>query len=1107
MTVVLRIGKQGPPGPQGPAGTPGTSGILTTKGDLLARDATTEVRLPVGADGQVLESDSVATEGVAWKTRPASTPLTTKGDVLSHDGAALVRVPVGTDGQVLTANSAVSDGVDFQTPTTLAHGLGSASHTSTDLAGLNALLTDGPVDAATAPRTPLSHAIGGAEHSVSSLAAFNAKISGGSLDFDTAERTAVIHGLGDPTRHSSTDLAGLNALLTDGPVDAAGTPRPPTAHLLSAHGAVTLAAFNALIIGGDLDLEGTPRPPLAHAFGGASHTADSLANFNTKVIGGDLDFDTASRPPSGAAGGDLGGTYPSPSVNDGADSTAIHVDVASEVAGLTLKATPAAGDHVMLEQLTDGAKRRSPFSAFASAGPPAVHAIGGAEHSASSLAALNALVTGGSLDFDTAARPPTAHLLGTAHTADSLANLNAKIIGGSVDFDTAPRTPLAHALGGAEHTASSLAALNALITGGSVDFDTATRPPTTHPIGGTEHSASTLAAFNAKIIGGDLDFDTDPRPPTAHTHAHADLTGITANDHHNRAHSITSVGDHSFPGGTTFLRADGTFAVPAAGGGVTALLYAFSTTITAANPGAGTLRFNAATYAGTTAIFINDVAGQPLLDIGVGLSELQVGDLISFAEFDDPASAAVYTIVSVVDNTGWWTLTVTHQQNGGGDLIADGAPVWLNTFLKITRPHDLDEHGSSSLAELNAILTGGQVDDENDPRPPTAHTHTHASTTGQTADDHHSQVHAMSGADHSADTFANFNTKISDGSVAKFAGALGGTAAIPDVRELRTTAGPTLLTMGSVADGEVLTRSGSTIIGSAAGAAGIGGSVSGTWRYSTTITSGDPGNGRVRTNSTVFSTVTEMFIDVLADSPTFDFGNIFDSLNVGDVVILQENGDATSAAEYTIDSITDETGWYTFELTFIKDAGGDDISNNAPTTVAFFRQTDLIGTEEWTYADDLTVPVTADWAISVVAPLTEDSLNSAIHALMFDDTTEEGGALMRTVPSGATRMIFKTLAKPDSAPPGAETAVFHLRFREIQDNAAVGAWGTPVDLTDIDFGANAFHQKDETDNDLATWGLVVGKTYQILLSRNVAALGDDLDDDCGIVGVGTAWTT
>lgn len=39
---------------------------LTTKGDLLARDATNGVRLAVGTDGQVLTADSASTAGVKW---------------------------------------------------------------------------------------------------------------------------------------------------------------------------------------------------------------------------------------------------------------------------------------------------------------------------------------------------------------------------------------------------------------------------------------------------------------------------------------------------------------------------------------------------------------------------------------------------------------------------------------------------------------------------------------------------------------------------------------------------------------------------------------------------------------------------------------------------------------------------------------------------------------------------------------------------------------------------------------------------------------------------------------------------------------------------------
>lgn len=44
-------------------------------------------------------------------------------------------------------------------------------------------------------------------------------------------------------------------------------------------------------------------------------------------------------------------------------------------------------------------------------------------------------------------------------------------------------------------------------------------------------------------------------------------------------------------------------------------------------------------------------------------------------------------------------------------------------------------------------------------------------------------------------------------------GQLGGTYPNPDVRGVRETAGPTLLTMGAVANGEFLVRSGSTVIG------------------------------------------------------------------------------------------------------------------------------------------------------------------------------------------------------------------------------------------------------------------------------------------------------
>lgn len=57
--------------------------------------------------------------------------------------------------------------------------------------------------------------------------------------------------------------------------------------------------------------------------------------------------------------------------------------------------------------------------------------------------------------------------------------------------------------------------------------------------------------------------------------SHDELNGVTANQHHNQQHSITSTSDHTFPGGTsTYLRADGSFATPSGGAADEIAIYA-----------------------------------------------------------------------------------------------------------------------------------------------------------------------------------------------------------------------------------------------------------------------------------------------------------------------------------------------------------------------------------------------------------------------------------------------------------------------------------------------------------------------------------------------------
>lgn len=99
--------------------------------------------------------------------------------------------------------------------------------------------------------------------------------------------------------------------------------------------------------------------------------------------------------------------------------------------GTSFPSTPVAGEYFVRTDELKIYRRNDADTAWESIGGVGVHALGGSEHTADTLTNLNAKITGGNLDFDTAARPPTAHTHGGGDITSAVANaVNADTVDG-----------------------------------------------------------------------------------------------------------------------------------------------------------------------------------------------------------------------------------------------------------------------------------------------------------------------------------------------------------------------------------------------------------------------------------------------------------------------------------------------------------------------------------------------------------------------------------------------------------------------------------------------------------------------------------------------------
>lgn len=137
--------------------------------------------------------------------------------------------------------------------------------------------------------------------------------------------------------------------------------------------------------------------------------------------------------------------------------------------------------------------------------------------------------------------------------------------------------------------------------------------------------------------------------------------------------------------------------------------YAFDSATTSADPGAGEIRFDNATPASVTNLYVND-ADTDSEDWGWVLSNLGDGDVLIIRSVTDTADYLIGSVNGTpTDNTGWWTIPFTVIFSGSLPTAADVLQIdiqWFSqgaagTVTSVTAGVGLVNSGSASAPVLD----------------------------------------------------------------------------------------------------------------------------------------------------------------------------------------------------------------------------------------------------------------------------------------------------------------------------------------------------------------------------------------------------------------------
>jgi hypothetical protein len=96
----------------------------------------------------------------------------------------------------------------------------------------------------------------------------------------------------------------------------------------------------------------------------------------------------------------------------------------------------------------------------------------------------------------------------------------------------------------------------------------------------------------------------------------------------------------------------------------------------------------------------------------------------------------------------------------------------------------------------------------------------------------------------------------------------------------------------------------------------------------------DPGSGNLKWNNATLSSSTAIYIDSLT-SGGFDATTYFNNLNFPSTLYIQDLDDASIFQRWTVASKVDNTGWFTFNVTFVDGSGTFGNNKNIAITILF----------------------------------------------------------------------------------------------------------------------------------------------------------------------------